>query len=115
MLFSSGLSSNVVVLDDLNGTVITAPSEMVLTGTVLKLLLAVCAEEKIPVRRECPLLKDLAKYSVLITSTSRLALPVKMVFMTDGQAVQIETKAGLMQHLVEQVRLRIEAESVQVI
>ncbi len=116
MLFHfEGLSSNVVAVDEENGCIVTAPSDLVLSGTILQLLLAICEEESIPVKRESPKLSDLKRFGVLITSTSRLALPVKQIIMPDGTLEVIETKKRLIQHLVTKVRERIEAESVQIL
>jgi branched-subunit amino acid aminotransferase/4-amino-4-deoxychorismate lyase len=110
-----GLSSNVVFVDNAVGCVVTAPSDLVLTGTILQLLLTICEEDKIPVKRECPKLSDFAKGGVLITSTSRLALPVRQIFMPDGESVQLQTRSHIMDQLVEKVRQRIENASVQIL
>merc|ERR1711991_225887 len=99
-----GMSSNVVVVDDESGTVITAPADLTLEGTVLKLLLRVCEEHSFPVRRECPTLAQLKQGSVMVTSTSRLALPVNALYLPDGQKVALpfSERAALIAQLVRQ-------------
>lgn len=52
-----GLSSNFYVV--MNETVITAPEEHILTGSTQKLILEICQEEKISVKREFPKLDEI--------------------------------------------------------
>ncbi len=108
-----GLSSNVVALDK-TGTLWTAPSDSVLTGTVLQLILQVCEASHISVKRVCPTVELLCASSVLISSTSRLALPVEKLFLLDGSAVQLSfsEQARL---LADKVRTRIVQESTQIL
>jgi len=52
-----GLSSNFFALDRNTKTVVTAPLDSVLTGTILKVVLNVCEQHKIPVKFAFPNLK----------------------------------------------------------
>lgn len=70
------------------GALQTAGGGLVLEGTVRRLILQVCAAEGIPVDETPPRLTDLESWQgVLISSTSRLALPVDWVGVPkEGQA-----------------------------
>lgn len=70
------------------GALQTAGGELVLEGTVRRLILQVCAAEGIAVDETLPRLADLGSWQgALISSTSRLALPVDWVGVPkDGQA-----------------------------
>ncbi|KAG0279850.1 hypothetical protein BGZ95_012076 [Linnemannia exigua] len=54
-----GLSSNFYVLDRESQSVVTAPLDSVLQGTILKVVLAVCEQQKIPVLFKFANLKDI--------------------------------------------------------
>jgi branched-subunit amino acid aminotransferase/4-amino-4-deoxychorismate lyase len=63
-----------------DGGLQTAGAGLVLEGTVRRLLLQVCAEEGIPVDETPPRLSDLGSWQgALISSTSRLALPIDWI------------------------------------
>lgn len=84
-----GLSSNVLVVS--NGTVYTA-KEGILMGTVRDLLLKVCHKHSIPVVEEPPSLGDLDSWEgCIISSTSRLALPVQEVQVVSKDARNVST------------------------
>jgi len=60
-----------------DGTVWTAPDELVLAGTVRKVVLEVCEKHGIPVRRERPSINEASTWeSCFIASTSRLVKPI---------------------------------------
>ncbi|KAF9188474.1 hypothetical protein BGZ51_000563 [Haplosporangium sp. Z 767] len=80
-----GLSSNFFALDRTRQTIITAPLDSVLEGTILKVVLAVCEQQKIPVEFKFPTLKSINDWDgAFITSTSRLVLPIKTMVLPDG-------------------------------
>ncbi|KAG0379241.1 hypothetical protein BGX24_001127 [Mortierella sp. AD032] len=54
-----GLSSNFYVFDRESQSVVTAPLDSVLQGTILKVVLAVCEQQKIPVQFKFANLKDI--------------------------------------------------------
>lgn len=61
-----------------DGTVLTAPDERVLAGTVRKVVLEVAHQNGIPVRFECPNISDLSTWeSCFVCSTSRLVKPIR--------------------------------------
>merc|ERR1711865_668311 len=56
-----------------DGTILTASSERVLSGTVRKVVLKVAEKHNIPVRFDCPNIKDFNTWEgCFICSTSRL-------------------------------------------
>ncbi|ORX90738.1 D-aminoacid aminotransferase-like PLP-dependent enzyme [Basidiobolus meristosporus CBS 931.73] len=88
-----GLSSNffAVVKDPQSGEpkVVTAPVEHVLLGTIMKIVIATCERNGIPVEFTFPNLGDLLSFrweGAFITSTSRLVLPIETVEFPDGSS-----------------------------
>ncbi|KAG0263548.1 hypothetical protein BG011_008612 [Mortierella polycephala] len=80
-----GLSSNFFAWDRIRQTIITAPLDSVLEGTILKVVVAVCKQQKIPVEFKFPTLKSINDWDgAFITSTSRLVLPIKTMVLPDG-------------------------------
>ena len=79
-----GASSNfMAVLRD--GTLQTAESG-ILKGSVRKVVLEQCARHGVPVRLSPPDVRDVGAWAgALITSTSRLALPLDVLLLPDGQ------------------------------
>lgn len=110
---SEGLSSNVLVLDD-EGTLWTAPADLVLSGTVLELVLRVC-KDTIPVRRECPPVDLLRRSSVMISSTSRLLLPVDRVFLVDGTLCRLPPFSAAAERLVAAVAEAIKSKCTRIL
>merc|ERR1712232_587187 len=75
-LISEGLQTNFFAIAP-DGTTFTAPDERVLAGTVRKVVLQVAQQHGIPVKLECPNIREAASWeSCLIGSTSRLAKPI---------------------------------------
>jgi branched-subunit amino acid aminotransferase/4-amino-4-deoxychorismate lyase len=109
-----GMSSNVCVMDR-EGVLWTAPTSRILEGTVLKLLLQVCEKEKIPVKRICPSLQLLREGSIMITSTSRLCLPVEGVYFPDSDELVPCAISEQAQHLATRVKAEIENYSVRIL
>jgi len=73
---SEGLQTNFFAISA-DGSLITAPDELVLGGTVRKVVLEVAEQLGIPVRLETPNVKDVAEWdSCFICSTSRLVKPI---------------------------------------
>jgi len=74
---TEGLQTNFFVVTG-DGTVLTAPEERVLPGTVRKVVLEVAGESGIPVRFECPNINELESWeSCFVCSTSRLVKPIR--------------------------------------
>lgn len=74
---TEGLQSNFFAVTA-DGVVMTAPSEKVLAGTVRKVVLEVAQKQGIPLRQECPNIRDFANWeSCFICSTSRLVKPIR--------------------------------------
>jgi len=78
-----GLSSNFFAVQ-VNGTVVTAPADQVLEGTIRKIILAVCNEHQIPVVFEAPDANNRTQWQgALISSTSRIALSINSIRFPD--------------------------------
>lgn len=76
-MVTEGLQTNFFAVAA-DGTLLTAPAERVLSGTVRKVVLDVAKEHGIPIRLECPSIKDLDSWeSCFICSTSRLVKPIR--------------------------------------
>eukprot|EP00965_Chrysotila_dentata_P198328 6178720-Pleurochrysis_carterae.AAC.4 len=75
---TEGVSSNIAFLRRSDGAIVTAPDSLVLSGTIRRVLLEVCAEENVPVVFECPNpAKNPDTYvGCFVLSTSRLALTI---------------------------------------
>lgn len=79
-----GLSSNFFVLQ--NDKLYTA-FDGILFGTIMKIVLEVCKEKNIEVVKSPPLLKDINSWQeVCISSTSRLLLPVDVIYVHETKA-----------------------------
>ncbi|KAF9276829.1 hypothetical protein BGZ68_009713 [Mortierella alpina] len=108
-----GLSSNLFAFDGARQTIITAPLDSVLKGTILKVVLAVCEEQKIPIEFKFPNLKHFDEWEgAFITSTSRLVLPIETIVLPNGsEKVFGESKViDLIRTLVlQECKKRVEA------
>jgi branched-subunit amino acid aminotransferase/4-amino-4-deoxychorismate lyase len=99
---------------DSSGTLWTAPADTVLTGTVLQLVLSVCEASQIRVQRACPTVELLCRSSVMISSTSRLALPVEKLYLLDGTVVALPFSPQA-KDLVGRVKEQIDKASTQIL
>lgn len=101
---------------DETGCLVTAPDALVLRGTVLEQVLAVCARLQIPVRRECPTLESRPLWTAaFVMSTSRLVLVTDAVWLPDGHtrcAVPVSPRALLIR---DAVRAEIEKASTKLL
>jgi len=86
-----------------DGTLLTAPADRVLSGTVRKVVLDVAKEHAIPVRLECPSIKDLDSWeSCFICSTSRLVKPIRELGAPEFSSARRKFPAsGSVAHRVE--------------
>lgn len=106
-----GTSSNFAVLNDA-GQMITAPDGTVLTGTIMKVVEQCAQQMGITVIRDFPREDQLQSYrAAFITSTSRLLLPIQMVYKHDGTEVSFESSATpvineLQRRLIDALLLR---------
>ncbi len=111
---AEGLSSNFAVLDE-SGCLVTAPDALVLRGTVLEQVLGVCERLHIPIRRECPTLASLPRWTAaFVMSTSRLVLVTDAVWLPDGVrcAVPVAPRALIIR---DAVRVEIEKASTKLL
>lgn len=96
---TEGLQSNFFAVTA-DGTLLTAPDERVLAGTVRKVALQVALAAGIPVRLECPKIEDASTWeSCFVCSTSRLVKPIREL-----AAARISTKfplASSLSHRIE--------------
>jgi len=77
-LLYEGLSSNFFTVE--NGVVHTAPDDVVLPGTIRKLIVKCCQENNIPIVFERPNIKNIDSWEgCFLSSTSRLLLPIDEV------------------------------------
>ncbi|KAF9318526.1 hypothetical protein BG003_011070 [Podila horticola] len=91
-----GLSSNFFALERDTKTVVTAPLDSVLTGTILRVVLSVCEQHQIPVRFAFPNLKHVNEWEgAFISSTSRLVLPIDTMVLPDGSKKQFGESSTL--------------------
>ncbi|KAF9369349.1 hypothetical protein CPB97_003665 [Podila verticillata] len=91
-----GLSSNFFAVHRSTKTVVTAPLDSVLTGTILKVVLNVCEQHNIPVKFAFPNLKHVNDWEgAFISSTSRLVLPIESIVLPDGSTKQFGESATL--------------------
>lgn len=75
---TEGSNSNLFVVVD--GALVTAPDEEVLSGVTRDIVLHLVAEAGIPLRMECPRSEGMARWSeCFITSTSRHVMPVTSI------------------------------------
>ncbi|KAG0205921.1 hypothetical protein BGX28_002563 [Mortierella sp. GBA30] len=116
-----GLSSNLFVLDHARQTIVTAPLDSVLKGTILKVVLTVCEQQNIPIEFNFPNLKKLDEWEgAFITSTSRLVLPIETIVLPDGSGRQFgESKtidlirSLVLQECTKRVEALLTAEDIQ--
>lgn len=109
-----GLSSNFFAV--LRGEVWTA-EDGVLAGTVRSLVLDACRDLGVPVRLEGPRAADAASFEgALVSSTSRLALPLARLQLASGESVRFDLSPGSVARRVQEaVRARVAAESEEVL
>jgi len=76
---TEGSRSNVFFVTD-NGTIITAPDNLVLSGVTRKYVTEIIKNERIPLVYEAVMEKDISHYrSAFITGTSPMVLPVRSI------------------------------------
>lgn len=110
---SEGLSSNFAVLDQ-DGSLVTAPAHLVLSGTVLELVLRLCKEMRIPVVRETPNVNEHSKWTAaFVMSTSRLATLVDSMWLNNVEIPLPRSERALL--LSNQVRMEIEKASTRLL
>ncbi len=105
----------------MDGVVWTA-GKGILEGTIRRILLDICADEGIPVKLVPPKIKDLPNFqAVLISSSSRLALPVNKIILpkpglpvTSDDPVYVYESSGIGNKLASLVSERIESCSVEI-
>lgn len=85
-----------------DGTLLTAPDELVLSGTVRKIVFEVAERSGIPVRMECPDIRRLDEWdSCFICSTSRLVKPISSVEVPELHSKRLFPTEGSVAHRVE--------------
>ncbi|KAG9070095.1 hypothetical protein KI688_009426 [Linnemannia hyalina] len=108
-----GLSSNFYAFDRKSQSVVTAPLDSVLQGTILKVVLAVCEKQKIPVQFKFPNLRDIDHWEgAFITSTSRLVLPIETIILPDGSEKKFGESPAIELirfHVLQECQRRVEA------
>lgn len=111
-----GMSSNFFAVTK-EGALVTA-GDGILEGTVRLLMLQVCEREGITVKMEAPRLQDVDQWEgAMVSSTSRLALPIEEFIFTDAEGNTVHTKFEndtLTRKIERLVQEEIEANSTQV-
>jgi branched-subunit amino acid aminotransferase/4-amino-4-deoxychorismate lyase len=78
-----GTSSNFFII--MNNSVFSCPLELILIGTILKIVKRLCEKHNIPFVEEYPSCKDVGRWEgAFITSTSRTVLPVTKIITCFG-------------------------------
>ncbi|KAF9096774.1 hypothetical protein BGX23_010462 [Mortierella sp. AD031] len=107
-----GLSSNFFAFDRDRRTILTAPLDSVLQGTILKVVMNVCSQENIPVEFTFPNLKRTHEWEgAFISSTSRLVLPIDKLVMPDGSVKEFKpspTIELIRREVLKECRKRVE-------
>mmetsp|Transcript_17299 Transcript_17299/g.28575 ORF Transcript_17299/g.28575 Transcript_17299/m.28575 type:complete len:273 (+) Transcript_17299:80-898(+) len=99
---SEGLQTNFFA--EIDGVLLTAPDDCVLSGTVRKVVLEVAKANSIPIKLECPNIGDIHRWgSCFICSTSRLVKPIHTLTSSDFGERRFEKGAGLAHRLEELV------------
>lgn len=101
-LITEGSRTNIFFLK--NGSLITAPDNMVLNGITRKNILEICDENKIKVKLDCVKVSNLKDYdSVFMTGTSPIVLP----FSSIGDDI-FNVKFDLIERLREFYQVKVE-------
>ncbi|KAF9285121.1 hypothetical protein BGZ68_004136 [Mortierella alpina] len=91
-----GLSSNFFVLHRKRQSIITAPLDSVLEGTILRSVISVCKEKSIPIEYSCPNLKHIDEWEgAFLSSMSRLVLPIEKMILPGGLIKQFEPSSTI--------------------
>lgn len=103
-----GLSSNFAVITK-DGSLHTAPDDLVLPGTIMKIVKEACEKLGIPIDLATPKLPENQEWqAAFITSTSRLVLPVTDI-KTDSGTIHISSTASdILQRIQEEVQAILE-------
>jgi len=104
---TEGLQTNFFAVQK-DGTLLTAPDQRVLSGTVRKVVLDVAKEHSLPVRFECPNIKDIDEWeSCFICSTSRLVKPIRELGNPEFRTTRRQfANSGTVAHQVEELVLQ---------
>merc|ERR1719487_2377477 len=98
---TEGLQTNFFAVTA-DGSVVTAPNEKVLAGTVRKVVLEVTEKHGIPLRLDCPNINDFATWeSCFICSTSRLVKPIRKLQIPELNGQKEFPAGGSMAHRLE--------------
>ena len=96
---SEGLQTNFFA--EIDGVLLTAPDDCVLSGTVRKVVLEVSKANGIPVKLECPNMGDINRWgSCFIFSTSRL--DAGLIFL---QSLYVVCDACIVQNFCQHIRI----------
>jgi len=102
---TEGLQTNFFAVTK-DGAVLTAPDELVLAGTVRKVVLEVAQRSGIPVRFEGPNIHNLDQWeSCFICSTSRLVKPIRLVEAPEFEARKSFPAQNSVAHRLEELVL----------
>jgi branched-subunit amino acid aminotransferase/4-amino-4-deoxychorismate lyase len=98
---TEGLQTNFFAVSA-DGTVLTAPDELVLAGTVRKVVLDVVRKHRIPHRLESPRISDASTWeSCFICSTSRLVKPISELRIPEADGRKVFPSADSVSHRIE--------------
>ncbi|KAI8330720.1 aminotransferase [Chlamydoabsidia padenii] len=95
-----------------------ASLEHVLLGTIMKLVMALCEQDKIDIEWVFPRLQDAraGKWEgCFLTSTSRLLLPIKTIYTKDGSAPIEFPPSEFIQQLQDKVKMELKNRSYSIL
>ncbi len=100
-----GLSSNFYIVK--NNTLYTAPLDKVLPGTIQKLVCKIT-----PIIFDFPCLNEIQEWeSAFISSTSRLLLPIKTIYLLNGDKLELKIKSEFISNLMTKLENEIQSNS----
>jgi len=102
-MVTEGLQTNFFAISK-DGTLLTAPDERVLAGTVRKVVLQVAEQNNIPVKFQCPSINDWNTWeSCFICSTSRLVKPIRSITIPSLSASRPFPLQDSLSHRIEEL------------
>eukprot|EP01100_Stratorugosa_tubuloviscum_P007901 TRINITY_DN3271_c0_g1_i1.p1 TRINITY_DN3271_c0_g1~~TRINITY_DN3271_c0_g1_i1.p1 ORF type:complete len:287 (-),score=117.96 TRINITY_DN3271_c0_g1_i1:99-959(-) len=116
-----GLASNFFVLFK-NGTIATAPIDLVLAGTIQNIVVELCNQKQIPIKYELISLNSVSDWAgAFVTSTTRGLLPLKTIYLyySDDSKEPDQTYNFEIDPILNQLRqdvfIRFQTDSVQIL
>ncbi|ORZ03876.1 aminotransferase [Syncephalastrum racemosum] len=113
-----GMASNFFAVCANPTRLVCAPLDHILLGTVMKIVMTVCEQKKIPIEWVFPKLSDARAGTwegCFLTSTSRLLLPIEAIHVKDGSPVTFTKHSETIEMLRQEVRKAIYQDATQIL